>query len=159
MLMSPIDSKHCLVRAGLSIGTIFVVCLALSACGGSSKDKASSQTTSASTSSSAEGATDPASVQRCLTDAGFEVVAGGDLPIVERSKALGVRLPAGGNIMPGSLSAAIFWYGSSADATSVMKNDATMFKALMQFDKIVVAYDPIPPADAQNKIEACIPRV
>jgi hypothetical protein len=149
-------------RKALIIGIVLVAAsLTLSACGGSAKKATTPKTETTQTSQTTSAAADdsPASVESCLVAAGFDVVSSGDLPIVEHSKALGVRLPGGGKIMPGSLSAAIFWYGSSADATSVMRNDATMFGALAQFDKIVVAYDPIPPADAQSKIEACIPTV
>ncbi len=148
-------------KAFITWTVLVAASLTLSACGGGAKKSATSKTETTQTVQTTSAAADasPATVRSCLVAAGFDVISSGDLPIVERSKALGVRLPGGGNIMPGSLSAAIFWYESSADATSVMTNDATMFKALAQFDKIVVAYDPAPSADTQSKIETCIPRI
>jgi hypothetical protein len=130
--------------------------LVLSACGGSSAKK---QTTSAAekNSQTISGAKDisPTGVQSCLTAAGLEVVASGNLPIIQRSKAVGVRLPGGGNVMPGNLSAAIFWYGSAAKAER-MHESVKFDYTVLRVDKIVAIFDPAPSADAQTKILSCI---
>ncbi|MGA9761570.1 MAG: hypothetical protein WBQ14_04025 [Gaiellaceae bacterium] len=142
-------------KALVSWIVLVAVSLTLSACGGSS---AKEQTTpAAATNKTSSGAKDisPAGVQSCLTAAGLEVVASGDLPIIQRSKAVGVRLPGGGKIKPGNLSAAIFWYGSAAEAERM--HESVKFKfTVLRVDEIVAIFDPVPSADAQTKILGCI---
>ncbi len=144
--------------AGWRILVAVVVALAVSACGSAAKkEKAQTPaTTQATGSTSAAVDTTPAGVERCLTQAGLKVDISGDTPIIARSKAVGVRLPGGANIMPGNLSAAIFWFGTGAQATSMWKSSQRTFPAVDQIDKIVVVYNPIPSAEAQKKVEACI---
>ena len=142
--------------AGWKICTIAVVALTLSACGGSSAKR---QTTSAAETNgqTTSGAKDisPAGVQSCLTAAGLNVIASGNLPIIQRSKAVGVRLPGGGKIKPGNLSAAIFWYGSPAKAERMHESVKFQYTVL-RVDKIVAIFDPAPSADTQTKILSCI---
>ncbi|HEY5478933.1 MAG TPA: hypothetical protein VIJ84_04905 [Gaiellaceae bacterium] len=139
---------------------VVAVALTLAACGSETKKKQSeaATTTSAQTTPATQMQINPApvTVENCLTEAGLDVVANGDAPMIERSKAVGVRLPGGANIMPGNLSAAIFWYGTDAKASHAKASDVPRFPAVTQVSRLVVVYDPIPPADAQKKIEACI---
>ena len=142
------------------ISTIWIVLaasLTLSACGGATKTKQVA-TETASTTQTTAGAPDlsPAGVQKCLTAAGYQVVASGDLPMIERSKAVGVKLPGGGNIMPGKLSAAVFWYGSAAKAESMQKSVQFRFKAVLRVDKIAAVFDPAPSGDTQTKFLHCM---
>lgn len=139
---------------------VVAVALTLAACGGEAKEEQSeaATTTSAQTTPTTQMQINPApvTVESCLTDAGLDVVANGDAPIIERSKAVGVRLPGGVKIMPGNLSAAIFWYGTDAKASHAKASDMHVFPVVTQVSRLVVVYDPIPPAEAQKKIEACI---
>jgi hypothetical protein len=141
------------VRAGIGLGALVALCLLLAACGGGSGSKQGA--TGADTSAASSGGTDPASVQSCLEAAGFELVTSGNLPIIEGSKALGVRLPGGGNLEPGHLSAALFWYATVAEATKAAKEFVTSFPAISRLDKIVVFYNPAPDPAAQTKIDNC----
>lgn len=144
--------------AGWRIAPVIVVALAVAACGSSAKKQGAATQATTQTTASTSTATDitPAGVERCLTQAGLEVVSSGDTPIIAGSKAVGVRLPNGAKIMPGNLSAAIFWFGTGAQATAMWKGSSRKFSAAIQIDKIVVVYNPMPPAEAQSKIEACI---
>lgn len=136
------------------------IVLALSACGGANDESTEGATiptgTTSTQESSSAGATDPASVQSCIEEGGYEVVASGDLPIIEGSKAVGVRIPSGANIMPGKLSAAIFWYASSAEAEAMHDNVAATFRAISRVDKIVAVYDPMPSGAVMTDIDDCI---
>ncbi len=95
-------------------------------------------------------------MQKCLTAAGYDVVASGNLPIIQRSKAVGVRLPGGGNIKPGDLSAAVFWYGSGAKAERMQTSVQFNYKAILRVDEIVAVFDPAPSSETQTKFLACI---
>jgi hypothetical protein len=58
--------------------------------------------------------------------------------------------------MPGHLSAAIFWYRTTAKALSMWKSSVHSFFA-MQVDNLVIVYNPSPSSTAvMNKIEACM---
>jgi hypothetical protein len=146
--------KH---EKALGIGIVIALSLALSACGsGAKKAQTTAGTTTKAQTTKTYRATDPASVERCLATAGLSVVVNGNLPIIQRSKAVGVRLSGGGNIMPGSLSAAVFWYASPAKAKSMMESVKAQFKVTALWDEIVVVYDPMPSAGTQAKINACV---
>lgn len=137
---------------------LVAVSLTLSACGGAAKkEQAATQTTQTTQTTSTAPDTSPAGVQKCLTAVGLKVVTSGDLPVIRGSKAaVGLRLPGGGNFMPGHLSAAIFWYGTTAKALSMWKSSVHSFFA-MQVDNLVVVYNPSPSSTAvMNKIEACM---
>jgi hypothetical protein len=117
--------------------------LSLSACGGSSSKNAEPT---------------PASVRECLERAGYQVVASGDLPVFEGSKALGVRIEGQrGKIMPGHLSVAIFWYDSVAKVESLVKSNPGEFPMVVtrSESRIFVGYDPAPSADLQGAVNVC----
>ncbi len=67
-----------------------------------------------------------------------------------------MRIEGGGNIMPGNLSAAIFWYDSATKATSMQDSVKFDFRAISRVDKIVAVYDPMPSQDVMAKIDDCI---
>ena len=131
--------------------------LTLSACGGTAKkEQAATKTTQTTQTTSTATDLSPSGVERCVAAAGLEVVASGDLPMIQRSKAVGVRVPGGANIMPGNLSAAIFWYGSAAKALKMHESVKFRFKAVLRVDRIVAVFDPAPSGDTQTKILQCI---
>lgn|GEM_PF-1697166 len=146
-------------RKGIAtlVGLFVGLSLALTACGGSSSNNAEPTTNTIVV--PPLGATDRVSVQKCLEKSGFEVVASGDLPMVEGSKALGVRIKGQrGKITPGDLSVAIFWYDSVAKANSMVNSNPGRFPMVTteSRSKIVVAYDPNGlSVDLQNLITAC----
>jgi len=146
-------------RKGIATLTGLVVglSLALAACGGSSSKNAEPTTNKIGV--PPLGATDRVSVRKCLEKSGFEVVTSGDLPMVEGSTALGVRIKGQrGKITPGDLSVAIFWYDSAAKATRIANSNPGRFPTVSadSRSKIVVAYDPNGPSvDLQNLITAC----
>ena len=143
---------------GRKVSTTWIVpvatSLTLSACGGAAKKEQAATKTTQTTSTATD--LSPSGVERCVAAAGLEVVASGDLPMIQRSKAVGVRVPGGGNIMPGNLSAAIFWYGSAAKALKMHESVKFRFKAVLRVDRIVAVFDPAPSGDTQTKILHCI---
>jgi hypothetical protein len=147
-------------RKGIAtlIALVVGLSLALAACGGSSSKNA--EPTTYKIDLPPLGATDRVSVQKCLVKFGFEVVTSGDLPVVEGSKALGVRIKGQrGKITPGDLSVAIFWYDSAAKAARIAISNPGRFPTVVSADnrsEIVVAYDPNGPSEhLQNLITAC----
>jgi len=146
-------------RKGIATLIVLVVglSLALAACGGSSSKNA--EPTTYKIDLPPLGATDRVSVQKCLVKFGFEVVTSGDLPVVEGSKALGVRIKGQrGKITPGDLSVAIFWYDSVAKAERIAISNPGRFPTVSadSRSKIVVAYDPNGPSEyLQNLITTC----
>jgi hypothetical protein len=141
-------------RKGIAtlIALVVGLSLTLAAYGGSASKKADSLVPKPT------AATDRATVRKCLRSVGLKVVAGGKLPILAGSKALGVKIGGQrGNIMPGHLSAALFWYRSHARAESVMRNNTRRFPnyAMMSGSKILAAYDPAPSIALQGPINLC----
>jgi hypothetical protein len=142
-------------RKALIIGIVLVATsLALSACGGAAKAKQAGTGTTQTTSTGPD--LSPAGVQKCLAAAGYEVVASGNLPVIQGSKAIGVRLPGGGKVMPGNLSAAVFWYATATKAQSMQKSVQFRFKAELRVDKIAAVFDPAPSGDTQTKFLHCM---
>lgn len=147
-------------RKALVIGIVLVATgLILSACGGAAKTKqAATQTTKTTQTTQTTAGADlsVSGVEKCLAAAGYEVVTSGDLPMIQRSKAVGVRLPGGGKVMPGNLSAAVFWYATAAKAESMQKSVQFRFKAILRVDRIAAVFDPAPSGDTQTKFLHCI---
>src|ERR1035437_1720194 len=81
-------------RKALVIGIALVATgLILSACGGAAKTKqAATQTTKTTQTTQTTAGADlsVSGVEKCLAAAGYEVVTSGDLPMIQRSKAVGV---------------------------------------------------------------------
>jgi hypothetical protein len=133
--------------------------LVLSSCGGAAKTKqAATQTTKTTQTTQTTIGPDlsVSGVEKCLAAAGYEVVTSGDLPMIQRSKSVGVRLPGGGKVMPGNLSAAVFWYATAAKAESMQKSVQFRFKAILRANRIAAAFDPAPSGDTQTKFLHCI---
>lgn len=163
-MRSPIVRTMCALASVLS--------LLIAACGSDESSpfstQSSPQSTSttmapATTSTAAETTSTAASeavrsredVLTCLQSAGLEVVTGADVPRVSGVDAIGVLSSTGeGNIMPGTLAAAVFVF-SSVDEADGAKDSLLFFAEMHVGDNVVVVFDPPPASAFLESVNVC----
>ncbi len=103
-----------------------------------------------------EGRATSSDVRSCLEEAGLALNgSGADTPTLSGVSAIGVS-PGQGGILPGNYAAAVFVFGSEADASGEETSLGQLFDEADRRKNVVVAYDPKPSSDLRNKVNGCL---